>query len=124
MGPLTWGGEFLSRPALALRYDGGLYVPRSGRRWKSDSRGPRTGPGPAVGGLAALLHSDWDGMAGWNLDPWDLAILGVGAYVAVISLVRLMARRRNQILDEVREQVRQAAARRASVDADADAEEA
>jgi hypothetical protein len=82
------------------------------------------GPDPAAGGLAALLHSDWDRMAGWNLDPWDLAILGVGAYVAVISLVRLMARRRNQILDEVREQVRQASVRRASVDADADADEA
>lgn len=62
-------------------------------------------------------------MAGWNLDHWDLAILGVGAYVAVISLVRLMARRRNQILDEVREQVRQAAARRASVETHADADE-
>jgi hypothetical protein len=34
-----------------------------------------------------------------------------------------MARRRNQILDEVREQVRQAAARRASVETHADADE-
>ena len=35
----------------------------------------------------------------WNW--WDIALLAAAAYVAVISLVRLMARRRDKLLDDL-----------------------
>lgn len=37
------------------------------------------------------------------MDAWDIVIMGAAAYVAVVSLVRLMAIRRNEMLNEVRE---------------------
>ena len=39
------------------------------------------------------------------MDAWDLLIVGAAAYVAIVSLVRLMAGRRNELLGEVRSQV-------------------
>lgn len=39
------------------------------------------------------------------MDRWDVLIVGIGAYVAVMTLVRLMAARRNQLVGEVREQM-------------------
>ena len=35
----------------------------------------------------------------WNW--WDIALLAAAAYVAVVSLVRLMARRRDKLLDDL-----------------------
>jgi len=50
--------------------------------------------------------------AEWNLhgriggmDRWDLLIVLFAGYVAVMSLVRLMARRRNELVDHVRQQI-------------------
>ena len=39
------------------------------------------------------------------MDRWDLLLLAAAGYVAVLSLVRLMARRRNELVDEVRGQI-------------------
>jgi hypothetical protein len=39
-----------------------------------------------------------------NMDGWDIALLAAAAYVAVTALVRLMARRRNQLIEQLRQQ--------------------
>jgi hypothetical protein len=38
-------------------------------------------------------------MEGWEL--WDGGILLVAAYIAVVTLVRMMARRRDKLLDDL-----------------------
>ena len=40
------------------------------------------------------------------MDGWDLTLLVVAGYVAVVTLVRLMARRRDQMLDEFRRKLK------------------
>jgi hypothetical protein len=40
-----------------------------------------------------------------NMNGWDVALLVVAGYVAVTALVRLMLRRRNQTIDEFRQQM-------------------
>ena len=40
------------------------------------------------------------------LTRWDLALLAVAAYVAVMSLVRLMRARRDQLIADVQRQVK------------------
>jgi len=39
-----------------------------------------------------------------NMDSWDVTLLIVAGYVAIVALVRLMARRRNQVYEELRRQ--------------------
>ena len=39
------------------------------------------------------------------MDAWNVAILAAAGYVAVTALVRLMIRRRNQILEQFRREV-------------------
>lgn len=39
------------------------------------------------------------------MDRWDVFIILIAGYVAVMTLVRLMTRRRNQVLEQVREQI-------------------
>jgi heme exporter protein D len=41
------------------------------------------------------------------MDNWDVTLLIVAGYVAVVALVRLMARHRNQMLDDMRRQIAQ-----------------
>ena len=41
------------------------------------------------------------------MDRWDVLVILIAGYVAVIALIRLMARRRNQVLDHLRGQIRQ-----------------
>ena len=41
------------------------------------------------------------------MDVWDAIILSIAAYLAITSLVRLMAGRRNELIDEVRDQLAQ-----------------
>lgn len=41
------------------------------------------------------------------MDVWDGILIAVAAYLAVTSLVRLMAGRRNELIDEVRAQLAQ-----------------
>ncbi|MEM8946811.1 MAG: hypothetical protein AAGD11_16675 [Planctomycetota bacterium] len=41
------------------------------------------------------------------MDRWDALIIGGAAYVAVVTLVRLMAARRNHLVDQVRQQIDQ-----------------
>jgi heme exporter protein D len=47
-----------------------------------------------------------------SMDGWDLALLVVVGYVALVTLVRLMIRRRNQVMDEFRREVRKEKGRR------------
>ncbi len=39
------------------------------------------------------------------MDRWDVIIIVVAGYVAVMTLVRLMNSRHNQMLDHIREQL-------------------
>lgn len=39
------------------------------------------------------------------MDGWDLALVGAAGYTAVVGLVRLMNRRRNQLIDELVQEV-------------------
>jgi hypothetical protein len=39
------------------------------------------------------------------MDRWDVLILAVAAYVAIMTLTRLMARRRNELVGQVRQQI-------------------
>lgn len=48
-----------------------------------------------------------------DVDPWSVAVLAVAAYIAVTALVRLMARRRDQLLEQFRKHL-QAGKRRAA----------
>lgn len=60
------------------------------------------------------------------MDRWDILIILAAGYVAVMTLVRLMAARRNELIDNVRDQLREqqarkrAAAQKAAEDADRD----
>lgn len=36
-----------------------------------------------------------------NMQPWDWVLLAIGAYIAVIGLVRLMRQHRDKILQEL-----------------------
>ena len=40
------------------------------------------------------------------MDRWDVVVLVIAGYVAVTALVRLMIRRRDQLLDELRRSVK------------------
>ncbi|NOY40906.1 MAG: hypothetical protein GXP26_03580 [Planctomycetes bacterium] len=40
------------------------------------------------------------------MDRWDILIILAAGYVAVMTLVRLMTRRRNELVDHVREQIK------------------
>ena len=39
------------------------------------------------------------------MDNWDVTLLVVAGYLAVVTLIRLMARRRDQMLGEFRRQI-------------------
>jgi hypothetical protein len=39
-----------------------------------------------------------------NMDVWDWVLLAIGAYVALTALVRLMRRRRDEVLRELETQ--------------------
>lgn len=39
------------------------------------------------------------------MDAWDIVIIGIAGYVAIVSLVRMMASRRNELVSQVRRQV-------------------
>jgi len=43
------------------------------------------------------------------MDGWDIALLAVAGYVAVTALVRLMLRRRDQMVEQLRRQAAQRA---------------
>jgi len=40
-----------------------------------------------------------------NMDSWDFVLIGAAAFVAVTALVRLMLRRREQLLGQFRPQL-------------------
>ena len=49
-----------------------------------------------------------------NMDGWNLALLAIAGYIAVVSLARLMLRRRNQMMEQFREEVAKEKGRRAA----------
>lgn len=58
------------------------------------------------------------------MDRWDIMLMAVAGYVAIASLVRLMANRRNELVAKIREEVaRQRAAAEAAALAAEDAAE-
>jgi hypothetical protein len=42
-----------------------------------------------------------------NMDSWDVTLLVVAGYLAITSLVRLMARRRNQVYENLHQKAEQ-----------------
>ena len=48
------------------------------------------------------------------MDGWDLLLLFVAGYFSVVLLVRMMTRRRDQLVHEMRQQIRQEQVRLAS----------
>ena len=50
------------------------------------------------------------------IDRWDLFLLFVATYVAVVSLVRLMRNRRDELVTQVRGQIRAEQLRRAEAE--------
>lgn len=42
-----------------------------------------------------------------NMDSWDVTLLVVAAYLAIVTLVRLMARYRNQVIEQFNQQAEQ-----------------
>ena len=48
------------------------------------------------------------------MDRWDLLLIGIGGYVAVMALVRLMANRRNQVIRQFHHDAGRHAAAQAS----------
>ena len=55
---------------------------------------------------ASLRRSASEGI---RMDGWDFVMIAAAGYIAVISLVRLMARRRNQLVEQVRQQMEEQA---------------
>ena len=39
------------------------------------------------------------------MDRWDILIAAVATYVAVMTLVRLMVRRRNELISDIQQQI-------------------
>jgi hypothetical protein len=50
------------------------------------------------------------------MDNWDVTLLVVMGYLAIVALVRLMARRRDQLLDEFRRQIGEEQKRKAAIE--------
>ncbi len=42
-----------------------------------------------------------------NMDSWDVTLLVVAAYLAIVTLVRLMTRHRNQVIEQFNQQAQQ-----------------
>ena len=51
-----------------------------------------------------------------NMDSWDVTLLVVAGYLAVVTLVRLMARRRNQVFEELRQKAEEEKRKQAQTD--------
>ena len=47
-----------------------------------------------------------------DMDSWNLVLLAVAAYLAVVTLARLMLRRRNQLMAQFRHEVEKEKGRR------------
>lgn len=54
------------------------------------------------------------------MDTWDVTLLVVAGYLAVVALVRLMARHRDQLLGDFRRQVAEEKKKKKRHDEDAD----
>ncbi|MEO2046408.1 MAG: hypothetical protein ABGX16_07525 [Pirellulales bacterium] len=48
------------------------------------------------------------------MDRWDLLLIGIAGYVAVMALVRLMAGRRNKVIEQFHQDAKRQAATQAN----------
>jgi hypothetical protein len=71
--------------------------------------------GGKIGYLPAAILSGGQDMG--NMDSWDVTLLVVAGYLAVVTLVRLMARRRNQLYDEFHKQAEEELAQKKILEA-------
>ena len=55
-----------------------------------------------------------------NMDRWDIVLLVGAGYVATMALVRLMIRRRDQLLDKLRQQLKKEKLRKEKIIKDRD----
>ena len=72
------------------------------------------GPLQDIAGFRAAVEIEPCLISSWEvrgLDRWDLLIVAVAAYVAIMALVRLMAVRRDHLVGQVRRQIEQQRAR-------------
>lgn len=56
------------------------------------------------------------------MDRWDILLLGFAVYIAITTLVKLMAARRNELVDQVKAQVEQQKMKQQAQQAKAEAE--
>lgn len=56
------------------------------------------------------------------MDRWDILLLGFASYIAITTLVKLMAARRNELVDQVKAQVEQQKMKQQAQQAKAEAE--
>jgi hypothetical protein len=61
--------------------------------------------------LRFLLRSQDDGNQ-WNMDSWSIALWVVAGYFAAVALLRLMAHKRSEVMDEFRGEVAKEKSRR------------
>jgi hypothetical protein len=59
-----------------------------------------------------------------SMDPWDVALLAVAAYIAVVALVRLMVYHRDKLVAQFRAQVAAEHHRQEAADRDRGRQEA
>jgi len=59
-----------------------------------------------------------------NMESWDLVLLVVAGYVGTVTLVRLMVRRRDQILENLRKKLEKERRRKKAAKAKAQVESA
>lgn len=60
---------------------------------------------PPRGRFGAITFEQEDKVMG-AMDNWDVTLLVVAGYLAVVALVRLMARHRDQMLGEFRREIK------------------
>ena len=59
------------------------------------------------------------------MDRWDIFLAIVASYVAIVALVRLMANRRNELVEKIRAEIaKQRAAARAAAEAEEENQDA
>jgi len=51
-----------------------------------------------------------------NMDSWDVTLLVVAGYLAIVTLVRLMARYRNQVIEQFSRQAEEEKKRKQAED--------
>ena len=83
----SFPADFVSLSGWGAVYHGGLYFLDQQGNWPDTTEGSNS-------------RSEV-----WVMDRWDLLIIAGAAYVAMVALVRLMAARRDHLVQQVRDQI-------------------